>query len=125
MAKIAASMAMMVIIGAAFVLSACATGEQSAPRSAAPDAARVERGHQIAVSNCSSCHAIGSSGESRHPMAPPFRHLSQNYSVNQLEEAFAEGVLVGHPDMPEFTLAPEDIDALLSYLQSVQERQGA
>ncbi len=44
---------------------------------------------------------------------------------DQLEEAFAEGVLVGHPDMPEFTLSAEDIDALLSYIQSVQERRGA
>ena len=86
---------------------------------------RLERGHHLAVTNCSSCHAIGHSGDSRHPMAPPFRYLSQNYRVNELEEAFAEGVLVGHPDMPEFTLSAEDVDALLSYIQSVQERRSA
>lgn len=117
------------VVSAAFALSACATGETSttaaSPPSLLSESARIARGRQIAVSNCSSCHAIGRSGESRHPMSPPFRYLSQNYRVNELEEAFAEGVLVGHPDMPEFTLSPEDIDALLSYIQSVQERRGA
>ena len=131
MAPITAGRAILatLIVSAMFALSACVTGETPAtaasPRSELSETARVARGRQLAVSNCSSCHAIGRSGESRHAMAPPFRYLSQNYRVNELEEAFAEGVLVGHPDMPEFTLTPEDIDALLSYLQSVQERQGA
>ena len=108
-------------------LTACATSDAPATAASerAPEPARLERGHHLAVTNCSSCHAIGRSGDSRHPMAPPFRYLSQNYRVNELEEAFAEGVLVGHPDMPEFTLSAEDVDALLSYIQSVQERRSA
>lgn len=56
-------------------------------------------------------------------MAPPFRTLSEAYPVESLSEAFAEGVLVGHPDMPEFQLAPDDIDALLAYIQSVQPQR--
>jgi mono/diheme cytochrome c family protein len=115
------------VLSASCALTACATGDMPATAASTrpPEAARIERGHHLAVANCSSCHAIGRSGDSRHPMAPPFRYLSQNYRVNQLEEAFAEGVLVGHPDMPEFTLSAEDVDALLSYIQSVQERRGA
>lgn len=79
----------------------------------------------MAEVNCATCHAIGRDGESRHPTAPPFRQLSRDYPVNQIEEAFAEGILVGHPIMPEFRLPPEDIDALLSYIQSIQEQQAS
>ena len=38
-----------------------------------------------------------------------------------LEEALAEGILTGHPDMPEFAFPPEDIGAIIAYLRAVQE----
>ena len=57
-------------------------------------------------------------------MAPPFRTLSRNYPVNALEEAFAKGILVGHRDMPQFQLEPAEIDALVQYLNSIQEQRG-
>jgi mono/diheme cytochrome c family protein len=91
---------------------------------AAPRASDIENGYQIAEHYCSGCHAIGPAGESHHPMAPPFRTLSRNYPVNALEEAFAEGILVGHRDMPEFRLEPAQIADLVAYLQSIQERRG-
>lgn len=86
----------------------------------APHTPSVEAGRRIAEANCQRCHAIGATGESPHPPAPPFRTLSQRYPVSDLQEAFAEGVRVGHPDMPEFQLPPDQIDDLLAYLQSVQ-----
>ena len=112
------------VLGVTWALTACATAPATTASERAPEQARIQRGRHLAMTNCSSCHAIGTWGESRHPLAPPFRYLSRNYRVNELEEAFAEGVLVGHPDMPEFALSPEDVDALLSYIQSVQERRG-
>lgn len=84
----------------------------------------VEEGRRLAEINCATCHAIGPTGDSRHPTAPPFRTLSQNYPLNSLEEAFAEGILVGHPDMPDFQLESAEIDHLLAYLNSIQVRQG-
>jgi hypothetical protein len=39
--------------------------------------------------------------------------------VDELQEALAEGIVVGHPDMPEFELAPKQIAAFLSYLKSL------
>lgn len=100
----------------AFALSACAASAQ-------PEApADIQAGARIAEANCAVCHAIGASGRSSHPDAPPFRSLSANYPVRHLEEAFAEGILVGHPDMPEFTLEPQQIEALLSYIESVQSQ---
>lgn len=114
-------------IGLLAVVAACAH-ESPDPPAAAPQAAAaaasVESGRHLAQIYCAGCHAIGETGESTHPMSPPFRELSRQYPVNSLEEAFAEGVLVGHPDMPEFRLEPEQIDDLLAYIQSIQERRG-
>lgn len=113
-------------LGAAamFLLAACApTLERSETVLSA--AARPAEGRRLAEIHCARCHAIGTEGESRHPMAPPFRTLSRNYPVNALEEAFAEGILVGHRDMPEFQLEPSQIDDLVAYLNSIQEQRGA
>lgn len=101
-----------------------ATAPHDRNSEAAPVAADIELGRRLAEINCATCHAIGPTGESRHPMAPPFRTLSRDYPLNSLEEAFAEGILVGHPEMPEFRLTPTEIDHLLAYLNSIQSRQG-
>ncbi|MGE3582387.1 MAG: cytochrome c [Hyphomonadaceae bacterium] len=98
----------------------CAHAQAPAP--GGTDANLLARGRAIAETHCASCHAIGGDGVSRHPQAPPFRTFSENYPVTALEEAFAEGILVGHPAMPEFRLEPDEIDALLAYIQSVQTR---
>lgn len=98
-----------------FLLAACTTP-------AAPEA-RIQHGRALAAAQCSSCHAIDASGESPAPEAPPFRTLSRNYRVDTLEEALAEGISVGHPAMPQFEFAPDDVDALVAYLQSIQEAQ--
>jgi mono/diheme cytochrome c family protein len=77
------------------------------------------RGRAIAEGKCARCHAIGTTGESPMALAPPFRTLPERYPVEHLAEALAEGIVVGHPAMPEFTFAPADIDALLTYLQGL------
>lgn len=100
------------------LLAACVTPEERAAR------AEESRGRELAQSNCGSCHAIAATGESPAPEAPPFRTLSRNYRVDTLEEALAEGISVGHPAMPQFEFAPEDVSALIAYLQSIQETPG-
>ncbi|WP_233351604.1 cytochrome c [Hyphomonas sp. GM-8P] len=82
---------------------------------------KIKVGKLIAETRCSTCHAIGSTGNSPHQDAKPFRQLSENYPVRNLEEALAEGIVVGHPDMPMFVLSPYEIDALITYLESIQE----
>jgi cytochrome c len=99
----------------ALLLAGCATQIDGDPTQS------VTRGRSLAEANCSSCHAVGQSGESPAPEAPPFRRLSEKYRVDTLEEALAEGISVGHPAMPEFQFAPDDVDALIAYLQTVQE----
>jgi mono/diheme cytochrome c family protein len=83
----------------------------------------TERGRAIAQKQCARCHAIGKSGKSPLAPAPPFREIPKRYPVEHLAEALAEGIMVGHSAMPEFRFDPPEIDALLSYLQSLSPRK--
>jgi cytochrome c len=90
--------------------------------SAQESTSALKRGADLLAANCARCHATGTTGSSPHPDAPAFRTLSQKYPIEGLGEALAEGLSVGHPDMPEFTFESEDVGAILSYLKSIQER---
>ena len=78
-----------------------------------------ERGQAIAEKHCARCHAIGPAGNSPMGLAPPFRDLSQRYPIETLAEALAEGIMTGHPAMPNFTFHPREIDALLTYIDGL------
>lgn len=52
-------------------------------------------------------------------LAPPFRSLSQRYPVEHLAEALAEGIVTGHPAMPQYKFKTAEIDALLAFLDSL------
>jgi len=80
----------------------------------------TSKGEAIVRENCARCHAIGKEGESPHPPAPPFRYLSKKYPIEDLAESLAEGIVSGHPDMPIFVFPPQDVEAIIDYLQSVQ-----
>ena len=100
---------------AAGVLATSSVSAQDRP-------ATLKRGESLLTKNCARCHAIGKAGVSPHPSAPPFRTLSRKYPIDGLQEALAEGLSVGHPDMPEFVFESADISAILAYLKSIQER---
>ncbi len=57
---------------------------------------------KLADDYCARCHAIELAGTSPRDLAPAFRELTQRYPVDTLGEALAEGIVTGHPDMPEF-----------------------
>ena len=58
--------------------------------------------------------------ESPLKVAPPFRELHLRYPVDSLAEAFAEGIVTGHPSMPEFRLDPGQIADVIAYLKSLE-----
>ena len=81
---------------------------------------RVSNGLKFAQANCASCHAIGPTGESPLPAAPPLRTLHLRYPVEDLAEAFAEGIMTAHPAMPQFELNVAQIGDLIAYLKSLE-----
>jgi mono/diheme cytochrome c family protein len=78
---------------------------------------RQQRGLTLARANCARCHAIDKVGASPLKLAPPFRELHDRYPVESLEEALGEGIVTGHPNMPEFRLDPGQVGDMISYLK--------
>ena len=104
------------------VILAAAIAAGLDPAAAIAQDPRAQRGQELLAANCARCHAIGRTGTSPHAAAPAFRTLSRKYPIEGLAEALAEGLYVGHPDMPEFVFEPHDVGAILDYLRTIQER---
>lgn len=96
----------------------------SGSSAATPDDREAAKGLAILQKNCARCHALGLSGASPHPQAPPFRDVVKRYPVEDLEESLAEGIVSGHPDMPEFTFESDQIGAIVTYLNSLKAQEG-
>jgi len=75
-------------------------------------------GLKIANQLCARCHAVQPGQIGRHPLAPTFQDIAKRYPVWNLQEALAEGILVGHASMPAFALKPADIGNLLTYMDT-------
>jgi cytochrome c len=84
-------------------------------------AADLKRGEELLTRDCAPCHAVGRTGDSPHKEAPAFRTLGQRYPIESLEEALGEGIMSGHPDMPEFKFDADDVGAIIAYLKSIQK----
>jgi len=88
---------------------------------AAAQDGRIQRGRSFVESRCSECHATGPTGDSRLAKAPAFRTLRERYPIEDLAESLAEGIVTGHPSMPEFQLNPGQINDVIAYLNSIQK----
>lgn len=81
----------------------------------------ISDGRAIVEQNCSTCHSVGSAGDSPRMDAPPLRFVLADYNSEALAEDFREHIHVGHPDMPDFDFGPLGTEAVISYLKSIQE----
>lgn len=113
-------------LSAAFIgLAALATATAVAAQSASSSLGSAARGHRLLVQDCAVCHQVETTGDSPNPLAPRFRELHKRYPVEDLAEALAEGIMVGHPQMPQFRFAPDEVADVIHYLQSIQTDQRA
>ena len=103
------TVAMVGLLGAGFAFPAMAV-----------EKALTDKGEVLVRENCARCHAVGLTGDSPNPAAPPFRTLSSKYPIGNLAEALAEGIVSGHPEMPIFVFGPHAVDAIIAYLESIQ-----
>lgn len=83
-------------------------------------AASAQRGLVFVKTNCAMCHAIGRYDESPLAIAPPLRSLHERYPLEALEESLAEGIVTGHPTMPQFQLDGAQINDLMAYLETLE-----
>ena len=84
----------------------------------------LKAGRQLAVSRCSRCHAVYSTGDSPNPRSPRFRDLGTSFPFDGLREALMQGMIVGHPEMPIQHLTQVESGDLIAYMRSLQSRRG-
>lgn len=107
-----------------FVLGVAFAAPVPLPASAA-EKDLTQKGEVIVREHCGRCHAVGLTDSSPNEEAPPFRTLSSRYPIDSLAESLAEGIMSGHPEMPVFVFSPHDVDAIIDYMQSIQEKPDA
>ena len=80
---------------------------------------RVEHGKELVEKNCAGCHAVGATGASPNKKAPEFRTLHARHPNLALREPLSRGIAAPHDEMPKFTLAGPDIDAIVAYINNL------
>ena len=80
----------------------------------------AQRGLVFVRTHCAKCHAIDRISSSPLAAAPPFRKLHERYPVETLQESLAEGIVTGHPAMPEFQLDPGQVNDVITYVKSLE-----
>jgi cytochrome c len=107
----------------AWALAACALFVGAAAGQAVPQPEPdLASGLAIAQDKCATCHAIGLTGDSPLADAPKFRELHTRFDVADLQEALAEGIVVGHGPMPAWALSATDVRDLVGYLKSLDPK---
>src|SRR5262245_42168098 len=87
----------------------------------APAAAEnPQQGKRLALTYCAKCHAIDKVSPSPLKIAPPFRTLHERYPVEMLQEALAEGIVTGHPTMPQFSFDADQVADFMAFLKTLQ-----
>jgi cytochrome c len=89
-------------------------------RSEEPLSPAAQRGFVLMRTHCARCHSLDKVTDSPLKAAPPFRTLHERYAVESLEESLAEGIITGHPTMPEFRFDPGQVADVIAYLKSLE-----
>ena len=97
----------LILVGALFV-------------SAPSQASNPEQGKRLALTWCAKCHAIDKLSPSPLKIAPPFRDLHERYPVDMLQEALGEGLVTGHPTMPEFRFDADQVGDFMAFLKTLE-----
>jgi cytochrome c len=108
--------------GRSFLAAAVAISALLPPMAGAEEALSppAQRGLVFVRTHCAKCHAIDRASPSPLAAAPPCRKLHERYPVETLQESLAEGIVTGHPSMPEFQLDPGQVNDVITYLKSLE-----
>lgn len=91
----------------------------ASPMLARAEEPTAEEGQGLAEANCTRCHAIGKNGASPLAAAPPFRDVAKRYTLEELMDAFMEGLPVRHEIMPDWDMTEDQSIAISLYIMSL------
>jgi mono/diheme cytochrome c family protein len=83
-------------------------------------AVNPQQGKRLALTYCAKCHSIDKVSPSPLKIAPPFRTLHERYPVETLQEALAEGIVTGHPTMPQFSFDADQVSDFIAFLKTLE-----
>ena len=104
----------------AFIACVAALVAQPLPALAGMDVQLSGFGLNLATKHCGACHGVALGSLSPNPAAPPFKKVAKLYPPESLEEALAEGIMVGHEDMPAFEFTADQVEQLIAFLKSLE-----
>src|SRR5947209_2494137 len=103
-----------ITLAAAIVLGSCSL--------ATAQDAKVSRGEKVFTDQkCSLCHSIGGHGNAKGPLDNVGSKLSADEIrqwITNAKEMTAKTKTTRKPEMKQFTLPKDDVDALVAYLQT-------
>ncbi len=82
--------------------------------------AEQRRSRAMLENLCGRCHAVGTTGQSRNPLAPPFRTFGEKLYDTDMVQRLQDGLTTIHPDMPTFRFNRHEAAAAVNYLRSIQ-----
>lgn len=104
----------LIAIPALSALAACATQP-----GASADESAAARGEALAVERCAGCHAVaGGDFSSPNYVAPPFQSFADR--ADMTPTALRVLLATPHRTMPNIIVAPEEIDDLAAYVDSLR-----
>lgn len=86
---------------------------------------RIREGKALVSNHCVGCHAVGATGDSPNPKAPPFRTLSDRHPGMSLREPLSRGIAAPHDVMPKFELTQGQVDTIIAYINSLTAKPAA
>lgn len=101
-----------IALGGAAVLCASISALAQQPPAA-------QRGLTFVRVHCAQCHSIDKVGESPLTIAPPFHTLHLKFPIESLERRLGEGIIAGHPTMPQFRLDADQLADVIAYLKTL------
>ena len=81
----------------------------------------AQRGLTLVRAHCAQCHSIDKVSESPLPIAPAFRTLHLKYPIENLQRPLSEGIIAGHPTMPQFRFEPDQVRDVIAYLKTLEQ----
>ncbi len=82
--------------------------------------AEQKRSRALLENLCGRCHAVGKTGQSPNPLAPPFRAFGEKLYDTDMVQRLQDGLTTIHPDMPTFRFSRYEAAAAVNYLRSIQ-----
>jgi mono/diheme cytochrome c family protein len=84
----------------------------------APVASGVSEGHRLAEAWCATCHAIEPHLAGTSNQAPSFQAIANRHGTTEL--SLKVFLRTSHQNMPNLIIAPDQADALASYILSLK-----